>query len=80
MPATRKPSPKPCAGSVPFRERLCCTIAQAAEVIGRDRRVVYRLIAAGHLVTTTLPGVEGQLVRVPSLLRLVGEIPAEDPQ
>lgn len=80
MAASRKPSLKPRAGSVPFRDRLCCSIDQAAEAIGRGRRAVYRLIKAGHLETTTLPGIEGQLVRVPSLLRLVGEpLPGEGP-
>ena len=73
MPATDKPTRNPATGSVPFRERLTCSINQAAEAIGTDRRTVYRLIKRGAIETTTIPGVEGQVVRVRSLLALVGD-------
>jgi len=64
----------PTREAVPFRERLTCTINQAAEAIGRSRDTIHRLIAAGRLETVRLDPASQQLVRVPSLRRLVGEL------
>lgn len=60
---------------VPFRERLTCTIEEAACALGIGRSKLYLLIAAGRVQTVKIdPGQWGRrLVKVASLLRLVGE-------
>lgn len=68
---------------VPFRERLSCTIAEAAEASGLGRASIYRLIDAGRLdallITVRAGGKGRRLVRVPSLLRLIEGAPEGQP-
>ena len=55
---------------IPFAERLSCTIGDAIEASGLSRRTINRLIAAGTLASVKVG--DRRLVRVPSLVRLVG--------
>lgn len=69
---SRKPSPE-----IPFRERVSCTIGEAAAATGLGYRTIERLIADRALDSRMAAG--RRLVLVPSLLRLVEGAPAEDP-
>lgn len=69
MTASHEPARKP-APRIPFAERLSCTVGDAVEASGLSRRTINRLIAAGTL--DSLKVGDRRLVRVPSLLRLVG--------
>ena len=57
------------AKSVPFAERLSCTIEEACEVTGLGRTKVYELIGSGQLVTATIG--RRRLVMVRSLVALL---------
>jgi len=62
-PFTLKPEePK----TLPFAQRLTCTIDEACEATGLGRSKLYELIGAGNLVTTTVG--RRRPVSVPSLL------------
>ena len=55
--------------TVPFAEKLTCTINEACEVTGLGRTKLYELIGDGHLATTTVG--RRRLVVVRSLLSLL---------
>jgi excisionase family DNA binding protein len=56
--------------SVPFVERVTCTIAEACSAAGLGRTTLYELISVGALETVTIG--RRRLVRVSSLLKLLG--------
>ena len=63
--------PKPAElGSIPFAQRLTCTVAEACEATCLGRTKLYELIGDGRVTTTTLG--RRRLVLVQSLLALVG--------
>ena len=55
--------------TMPFAQRLTCTIDDACEVTGLGRTKLYELMGAGHIVTTTIG--RRRLVVVQSLLALL---------
>jgi excisionase family DNA binding protein len=55
--------------TIPFVQRLTCTIDEACEATGLGRTKLYELIGAGHLVTTTVG--RRRLIVVRSLLSLL---------
>ena len=55
--------------TVPFAQKLTCTINQACEMTGLGRTKLYELIGDGHLATTTVG--RRRLVVVRSLLSLL---------
>jgi excisionase family DNA binding protein len=55
--------------TVPFAEKLTCTINEACEMTGLGRTKLYELIGDGHLATTTVG--RRRLVVVRSLLSLL---------
>ena len=55
--------------TVPFAQKLTCTINEACEVTGLGRTKLYELIGDGHLATTTIG--RRRLVVVRSLLSLL---------
>ena len=55
--------------SLPFAERLSCTIDEACEATGLGRTKLYELIGAGQLITATVG--RRRLVIVRSLLALL---------
>ena len=55
--------------TMPFTQRLTCTIDDACEVTGLGRTKLYELIGAGRIVTTTIG--RRRLVVVRSLLALL---------
>ena len=55
--------------TVPFAQRLTCTVDDACEVTGLGRTKLYELIGAGRIVTTTIG--RRRLVVVRSLLALL---------
>ncbi len=55
--------------TVPFAQRLSCTIAEACEATGLGRTKLYEEMSAGRVQTTTIG--KRRLVLVPSLLRLL---------
>ena len=57
------------SSTMPFAQRLTCTIDDACEVTGFGRTKVYELIGAGRIVTTTIG--RRRLVVVGSLLALL---------
>lgn len=63
---TEKPSPK---ASIPFEERLTCSVAEACSAIGLSRAMIYQLIAGGAVESLTIG--RRRLIRVPSLKRLL---------
>lgn len=60
----------PSQDSLPFAQRLTCTIAQACEATGLGRTKIYELIGSGRVTTTTVG--RRRLIVVQSLLALVG--------
>jgi excisionase family DNA binding protein len=44
----------PDATSIPFAQRLTCTIAEACDATGLGRTKIYELIGAGYLDTATI--------------------------
>jgi excisionase family DNA binding protein len=57
------------SSTMPFYQRLTCTIDDACEVTGLGRTKPYELIGTGHIVTTTIG--RRRLVVVQSLLALL---------
>lgn len=57
------------ASTMPFAQRLTCTIDDACEVTGLGRTKLYELIGTGRIVTTTIG--RRRLVVVRSLLALL---------
>jgi excisionase family DNA binding protein len=55
--------------SIPFTQRLTCTINEACEATGLGRTKLYELIGTGHLATTTVG--RRRLVLMNSLLALL---------
>ncbi len=55
--------------TVPFAQKLTCTINEACEMTGLGRTKLYELIGDGHLTTTTVG--RRRLVVVRSLLSLL---------
>ena len=55
--------------SVPFHERISCTIPEASEASGLGRSKIYELMAEGRIETTSVG--RRRLILVPSLFRLV---------
>jgi excisionase family DNA binding protein len=55
--------------TIPFAQRLTCTIGEACEVTGLGRTTIYELIGTGRLRTTTVG--RRRLVVVDSLLALL---------
>ena len=55
--------------SLPFTERLSCTIDEACEATGLGRTKLYELIGAGQIATTTVG--RRRLVMVQSLIALL---------
>jgi len=55
--------------TVPFVQKLTCTINEACEMTGLGRTKLYELIGDGHLTTTTVG--RRRLVVVRSLLSLL---------
>ena len=55
--------------TIPFAQRLTCTIDDACEVTGLGRTKLYELMGAGHIVTTTIG--RRRLVVMQSLLALL---------
>jgi excisionase family DNA binding protein len=55
--------------TVPFAQKLTCTINEACEMTGLGRTKLYELIGEGHLATTTVG--RRRLVVVRSLLSLL---------
>jgi hypothetical protein len=62
--------------TIPFAQRLSCTIAEACEATGIGRTKLYEEIGAGRVQTTTIG--KRRLVLVPSLLRLIEPTGAPD--
>jgi excisionase family DNA binding protein len=63
------PSNPPSGKSIPFVQRLTCTINEASEATGLGRTKLYELIGTGHLITTTVG--RRRLVLVSSLQALL---------
>ncbi len=55
--------------TIPFAQRISCTIDEACQATGIGRTKLYEEISAGRVETTTIG--RRRLVMVPSLLRLV---------
>jgi len=55
--------------TIPFRERISCTIAEACAASGIGRTKLYEAMADGRLESVKVDN--RRLVLVPSLLRLV---------
>jgi excisionase family DNA binding protein len=55
--------------TIPFAQRLTCTIGEACEATGLGRTKLYELIGSGQLVTTTVG--RRRLVVVHSLISLI---------
>jgi excisionase family DNA binding protein len=55
--------------TLPFAERISCSIDEACEATGLGRTKLYELIGAGQLITTTVG--RRRLVMVRSLLALL---------
>ena len=62
-------SPKPEEPTIPFSQRLSCTIDEACEATSLGRTKVYELIGDGRLATTTIG--RRRLVIVRGLLSLL---------
>ena len=63
------PSPKSEEPTIPFSQRLSCTIDEACEATSLGRTKLYELIGAGQLATTTVG--RRRLVMVRALLSLL---------
>jgi len=63
------------AGTIPFAERLTCTVTEACRATGIGRTKLYELMNGGY-VKTQLVG-RRRLVLVTSLLRLMGQEPRQ---
>ena len=69
--ASEGPKARAYHGSIPFSERVTCTVPEACQAIGRGRTKLYELIADGGLRTMTIG--RRRLVVVSSLLNLIAE-------
>jgi hypothetical protein len=65
------------ANSVPFAERVTCTVADACAASGLGRTKIYECIGDGRLESTKVDN--RTLISVPSLLRLL-EAAKKDPR
>jgi excisionase family DNA binding protein len=75
LPITPSNPPSEGPKSIPFVQRLTCTIDEAREVTGLGRTKLYELIGTGHLATTTVG--RRRLVFVSSLRALLDVNPSE---
>jgi excisionase family DNA binding protein len=75
LPTTPSNPPSEELKSLPFVQRLTCTINEACEVTGLGRTKLYELIGTGHLTTTTVG--RRRLVHVSSLQALLDVDPSE---
>jgi hypothetical protein len=75
LPITPSNPPPEEPKSIPFVQRLTCTINEAREVTGLGRTKLYELIGTGHLITTTVG--RRRLVLVSSLQALLDVSPSE---
>ena len=75
LPITPSNPPSEEPKSIPFVQRLTCTISEAREVTGLGRTKLYELIGTGHLITTTVGS--RRLVLVSSLRSLLDVNPSE---
>jgi excisionase family DNA binding protein len=66
---TQKRSGRTAPDTIPFAQRLTCTIPEACKVTGLGRTKLYELIGGGYLDTITIG--RRRLVRVTSLLSIV---------
>jgi excisionase family DNA binding protein len=66
---TQKRSGRTTADTIPFAQRLTCTIPEACKATGLGRTKLYELIGGGYLDTITIG--RRRLVRVTSLLSIV---------
>ena len=74
LPITPSNPPSGEPKSIPFVQRLTCTISEACEVTGLGRTKLYELIGTGHLTTTTVG--RRRLVLVSSLQALLDMNPS----
>jgi hypothetical protein len=66
--------------TIPFRDRISCTIPEASAATGLSRSKLYQEIAAGRVETSKIGG--RTLVLIPSLENLIAvgaRLPAPDP-
>ena len=56
--------------TIPFVERPTCTIAEACSAVGFGKTKLYELLDGGAVESVTIG--RRRLIRVPSLLRLLG--------
>jgi excisionase family DNA binding protein len=75
LPITPSNPPPEEPKSIPFVQRLTCTINEAREVTGLGRTKLYELIGTGHLITTAVG--RRRLVLVSSLQALLDVSPSE---
>ena len=66
---SQKRSGRTPADTIPFAQRLTCTIPEACKATGLGRTKLYELIGGGYLDTITIG--RRRLVRVSSLLTIV---------
>lgn len=55
--------------TIPFEERLTCSVAEACTAVGLSRSKIYELIGGGAVETVMIG--RRRLVKVPSLKRLL---------
>jgi len=65
----RRDAAVPTSRTIPFADRLTCTIAEACTATGLGRTKLYELMGAGLLDSSTVG--RRRLVRVQSLLKLL---------
>jgi excisionase family DNA binding protein len=58
------------SSTIPFAERPTCTIAEACNAVGFGKTKLYELIDGGEVDSIRIG--RRRLIRVPSLLRLLG--------
>lgn len=63
--------------TIPFQERITCSVRDAMDASGFGKTKLFALIAAGRLETTKVDG--KRLVRVKSLMQLLDEPDANLP-
>ncbi len=56
-------------GTIPFDERLTCSVAEAGSAIGVSRAMIYKMISSGDIETIKIG--RRRLVKVFSLKRLL---------
>jgi len=57
--------------TIPFRERMLCTVAEAVQACGLGKTKLYELMRGGHIETIKID--RRRLIRVASLLEFIGE-------